>query len=151
MSKADRIFIDNCRQILEHGFSSEQEKVRPVWEDGSPAHTLKVFGLVNRYDLAEEFPILTIRPINLRAAVDEVLWIWQRKSSNIHDLNSRIWDSWADPDGSIGKAYGYQMAKKYRFKEGEFDQVDRVLFDLKNNPYSRRILTSMYNFEDCTK
>ena len=148
MGKADAIFIDNCREILEHGISTEKEKVRPVWADGVPAHTLKRFGLVNRYDLGEEFPILTIRPINYKAAIDEVLWIWQKKSNNIHDLNSHIWDSWADPDGSIGKAYGYQMGKKFRFKEGMFDQVDRVLFDLKNNPYSRRILTNMYNFED---
>ena len=148
MSQADRIFIENCCQILEHGVSTENEKVRPVWEDGIPAHTCKFFGLVNRYDLAAEFPILTIRPINYRAAIDEVLWIWQKKSSNIHDLGSHIWDSWADADGSIGKAYGYQLGKKYQFKEGMFDQVDRVLYDLKNNPYSRRILTSMYNFED---
>jgi thymidylate synthase len=148
MSLADRIFIENCRQILEHGVSTENEKVRPVWEDGTPAYTIKAFGVVNRYDLGAEFPILTIRPINYRAAIDEVLWIWQRKSGNIRDLNSHIWDSWADPDGSIGKAYGYQLAQKHQYREGMFDQVDRVLFDLKNNPYSRRILTSMYNFAD---
>ena len=148
MSQADRIFIQNCRQILESGISTENEKVRPVWEDGTPAFTQKLFGIVNRYDLGSEFPILTIRPINYRACIDEILWIWQKKSNNIHDLNSHIWDSWADPDGSIGKAYGYQLGKKYRFNEGLFDQVDRVLFDLKNNPYSRRILTSMYNFDD---
>lgn len=148
MSHADRLFIDNCRQILDHGYSSAQEKVRPVWSDGTPAHTMKSFGLVNRYDLSKEFPLLTLRKINYRKAIDEVLWIWQKKSNNTNDLNSHIWDSWADPDGSIGKAYGYQMAQKHQYKEGLFDQVDRVLFDLTHNPYSRRITTSMFNFQD---
>ncbi len=148
MAYADTVFIENCQRILREGVSTEKEKNRPVWPDGAPAYTYKIFGLVNRYDLSTYFPILTLRPINYHAAIDEVLWIWQKKSNNIRDLNSRIWDSWADADGSIGKAYGYQMGKKYRFKEGLFDQVDRVLYDLKHNPYSRRILTSMYNFED---
>lgn len=148
MSKADQIFIANCRQILDHGYEQRDGMTRPHWEDGSPAYTKKSFGLVNRYDLAEEFPILTVRPINFKAAVDELLWIWQKKSNRVEDLNSRIWDSWVGPDGTIGKAYGYQLAVKHMYKEGEFDQVDRVLYDLKNQPQSRRILTNMYNHAD---
>ena len=148
MSKADFIFIENCKEILENGFSTENEKVRPHWEDGTTAYTIKKFGVVNRYDLSEEFPILTLRFTNWKAAIDEILWIWQKKSNNIHDLNSHIWDEWASEDGSIGKAYGYQLGIKHQYKEGMFDQVDRVLFDLKNNPYSRRIMTNIYTFAD---
>ncbi|MBE7091101.1 MAG: thymidylate synthase [Clostridiales bacterium] len=148
MSKADVIFIENCKDIIANGFSDKDMPVRPKWLDGTPAHTVKKFGVVNRYNLAEEFPILTVRKINFRAAVDELLWIWQKKSNNVNDLNSHIWDSWADETGSIGKAYGYQLGKKAKYKEGEFDQVDRVLFDLKNNPSSRRIMTNIYNFDD---
>ena len=148
MSKADTIFIEMCKDILENGYSSEGEKVRAVWNDGQPAYTIKKFGIVNRYDLSEEFPILTLRPTNLKAAIDEILWIWQKKSNNIHDLNSHIWDSWADETGSIGKAYGYQLGVRHKYAEGEFDQVDRVLYDLKNNPYSRRIIVNMYNHSD---
>lgn len=148
MSKADVIFKEMCRDILENGFSSEGQQVRARWEDGTPAHTIKKFGVVNRYDLSEEFPILTLRYTNLRAAIDELLWIWQKKSNNIKDLNSRIWDSWADENGSIGKAYGYQMRIKHKYPEGEFDQVDRVLYDLRHNPYSRRIITNMYVHSD---
>ena len=148
MSKADDIFISMCRDIIENGFSSHGNNVRAKWEDGTPAHTIKKFAVVNRYDLSEEFPILTLRPTNLKAAIDEILWIWQRKSNNTHDLNSRIWDSWADQQGSIGKAYGYQLGIKHKYREGEFDQVDRVLFDLKHNPYSRRIIVNMYNHND---
>lgn len=148
MSKADIVFIEMCKEILKSGVSSEGEIVRARWEDGSPANTIKKFGMVNRYNLSEEFPILTLRPTNLKAAVDEILWIWQKKSSNIKYLNSRIWDSWADEDGSIGKAYGYQLGIKHIYKEGEFDQVDRLLFDLKNNPYSRRLIVNMYNHDD---
>ncbi len=148
MGIADEIFIKNCRDILDNGYSTENEKVRPRWEDGSFAYTLKKFGVVNRYDLSKEFPILTLRKTNYKAAIDEILWIWQKKSNNINDLNSHIWDSWADETGSIGKAYGYQLGIKHKYKEGEFDQVDRVLYDLKNNPYSRRIMTNIYNFED---
>ncbi len=148
MSKADVIFIENCKDIIANGFSDKDMSVRPKWLDGVPAHTVKKFGVVNRYNLAEEFPILTVRKINFRAAVDELLWIWQKKSNNVNDLNSHIWDSWADETGSIGKAYGYQLGKKAKYKEGEFDQVDRVLFDLKNNPASRRIMTNIYNFDD---
>ena len=148
MSKADIIFKDMCSDILLNGISSEGQIVRPKWEDGTPAHTIKKFGVVNRYDLSEEFPILTLRPTFLKGAIDELLWIWQKKSNNINDLNSHIWDEWADKDGSIGKAYGYQMQVKYKYKEGEFDQVDRVLYDLKHNPYSRRIMTNIYNFQD---
>lgn len=148
MSKADEIFIHMCKDIIENGTSSEGEVVRAKWEDGSLAHTIKKFAVVNRYDLSEEFPIMTLRATNLKAAVDEILWIWQKKSNNINDLNSKIWDSWANEDGSIGKAYGYQLGLKHKYKEGEFDQVDRVLFDLKNNPYSRRIIAHMYNHED---
>ncbi len=151
MSKADDIFISNCRQILEHGFSSENEEVRPKWPDGTSAYTYKSFGIINRYNLAEEFPILTQRYINFKAAVDEILWIWQKKSNNVHDLSSHIWDEWADADGSIGKAYGYQLQVKHKYKEGDFDQVDRVLYDLKNNPYSRRILTNIYTHQDLSE
>lgn len=148
MSKADGIFISMCKDILENGVSSEGENVRAKWEDGSLAHTIKKFAVVNRYDLSEEFPILTLRPTNLKAAIDELLWIWQKKSNNIKDLNSHIWDSWADKEGSIGKAYGYQLGIKHKYREGEFDQVDRLLYDLKHNPYSRRIIANMYNHGD---
>ena len=148
MSRADEIFISNMKDILENGFSDENLKVRPHWEDGTPAHTIKKFGIVNRYNLQEEFPIMTIRRTAFKSCVDELLWIWQKKSNNIHDLKSHIWDSWADETGSIGKAYGYQLAKKSIYPEGEFDQVDRVLYDLKHNPQSRRIMTNIYNFED---
>lgn len=148
MSRADEIFIRNMTDILEKGFSDENLPVRPKWEDGTPAHTIKLFGVVNRYNLQEEFPILTIRRTAFKSCLDELLWIWQKKSNNIHDLHSHIWDSWADESGSIGKAYGYQLGKKAIYKEGEFDQVDRVLFDLKHNPTSRRIMTNIYNFED---
>ena len=148
MSKADITFIEMCRDILDHGFSSEGEKVRAVWKDGESAHTIKKFGIVNRYDLSQEFPILTLRPTNLKAAIDELLWIWQIKSNNVKDLNSHIWDSWSDETGSIGKAYGYQLQIKHQYAEGEFDQVDRVLYDLKNNPYSRRMIVNLYNHSD---
>ena len=148
MSYADKIFVKNIKDILENGVWDTDYNVRPRWEDGKPAHTVKKFGLVNRYDLSEELPILTLRKINFNAAIDEILWIWQKKSNNVNDLNSHIWDSWADENGSIGKAYGYQLAQKHIYKEGEFDQVDRVLYDLKNNPSSRRIMTNIYNFED---
>ncbi len=148
MSKADIIFVDMCRGIIDNGFSSEGENVRAKWEDGTPAHTIKSFGIVNRYNLAEEFPALTLRPTNLKAATDELLWIWQKKSSNVNDLNSCIWDAWADETGSIGQAYGYQLGVKHRYAEGEFDQVDRVLFDLKNTPYSRRIMTNIFVHQD---
>ncbi|MDY4187002.1 MAG: thymidylate synthase [Candidatus Borkfalkiaceae bacterium] len=148
MSYADKVFIDNCRQIVEKGVWDRDYPVRPHWDDGTPAHTKKVFGIVNRYDLQKEFPILTIRKTAFKSAIDEILWIWQKKSNNVHDLKSHIWDSWADETGSIGKAYGYQLGVKNIYKEGEFDQVDRVLYDLKNNPTSRRILTNIYNFAD---
>lgn len=148
MSVADDIFIRMCKDILENGVSTEGEKVRPKWEDGSFAYTIKQFGVVNRYDLSKEFPALTLRRTALKSAVDEMLWIWQKKSNNINDLKSHIWDSWADEDGSIGKAYGYQMSVKHKYKEGDMDQVDRVIFDLKNNPYSRRIMTNIYVHED---
>ena len=148
MSKADYIFIEMCKDILENGFSSEGEDVRAKWEDGIKAHTIKKFCAVNRYDLSEEFPALTLRPTNVKAAIDEILWIWQKKSANTCDLNSKIWDAWADESGSIGKAYGYQLGVKHKYSEGEFDQVDRVLFDLKNNPYSRRIMTNIYVHQD---
>ncbi|MCI8976229.1 thymidylate synthase [bacterium 1xD8-48] len=148
MSMADEIFISMCRDILENGTSTEGEKVRPHWEDGTPAYTIKKFGVVNRYDLSEEFPIMTLRRTAIKSAVDEMLWIWQKKSNNIHELHSHIWDEWADEDGSIGKAYGYQMGVKHQYKEGMMDQVDRVIFDLKNNPFSRRILTNLYVHQD---
>jgi len=151
MSKADEIFINMCNSILNHGFSSEGQDVRPVWSDGTKAHTIKQFGVVNRYDLSKEFPALTLRPTAIKSAVDEMLWIWQKKSNNINDLKSHIWDEWADENGSIGKAYGYQMAVKYQFKQGEMDQVDNVIWNLKNNPYSRRIITNIYNFKDLSE
>ncbi len=151
MSKADKLFVNMCEKILIEGFSTEGEAVRARWEDGSPAYTIKTFGVVNRYDLSEEFPALTLRPTAIKSAMDEILWIWQRKSNNIHDLKPHIWDEWADADGSIGKAYGYQMAKKYKFAQGEMDQVDNVLWQLKNQPQSRRILTNIYNFADLSE
>ena len=151
MSKADGLFVNMCEQILTDGFSTEGETVRAHWEDGSPAYTIKTFGVVNRYDLSEEFPALTLRPTAIKSAMDEILWIWQRKSNNIHDLKPHIWDEWADEDGSIGKAYGYQMAKKYQFAQGEMDQVDNVLWQLKNQPQSRRIMTNIYNFADLSE
>ena len=148
MSYADKVFIEMCRDIIDNGTSTEGEKVRPRWEDGTPAYTVKKFGVVNRYDLRKEFPALTLRRTGIKSCTDELLWIWQKKSNNIHDLNSHIWDSWADEDGSIGKAYGYQMGVKHVYKEGMMDQVDRVLYDLKNNPYSRRIMTNIYVHQD---
>ena len=151
MSRADRIFIDMCRDILENGTDTRGEPVRPHWPDGEAAYTIKRFGIVNRYDLREEFPALTLRRTALKSATDEILWIWQKKSNNIHDLHSHIWDAWADEDGSIGKAYGYQLGVKHSYKEGMFDQVDRVLYDLKHNPYSRRILTNLYVHADLSE
>ncbi len=152
MSRADELFIQNCRDILDNGRWDTDLQVRPRWEDtGESAHTVKRFGIVNRYDLSEEFPILTIRRTFWKSAVDELLWIWQKKSNNVHELRSRVWDAWADENGSIGKAYGYQLGVKYKFPEGEFDQVDRVLYDLRHNPASRRILTSLYNFADLSE
>ncbi|MGI5936445.1 MAG: thymidylate synthase [Oscillospiraceae bacterium] len=148
MSYADEVFIQNCKDILENGVWDTDQQVRPRWDDGTPAHTVKKFGIVNRYDLSKEFPILTIRRTYFKSCIDELLWIWQKKSNNVKELRARIWDKWADENGSIGKAYGYQLGIKHRYPEGEFDQVDRVLYDLKHNPASRRILTSMYNFRD---
>ena len=151
MSLADRIFVEMCTDILEHGTSTEGEKVRPHWEDGSLAYTIKRFGVVNRYDLSVEFPALTLRRTAVKSATDEVLWIWQRKSNNIHDLKPHIWDEWADADGSIGKAYGYQMGVKHHYPEGDMDQVDRVIYDLTHNPFSRRIMTNMYVHSDLSE
>ena len=148
MSKADLIYRENCRAILERGVWDTDREVRPRWEDGTPAHTVKLFGVVNRYDLREEFPIMTLRRTYYRSCVDELLWIWQQKSNDVSKLHSHIWDAWADGNGTIGKAYGYQLGVKHQYPEGEFDQVDRVLYDLKHNPASRRILTNIYNFAD---
>ena len=148
MSYADKVFINMCRDIIENGTSTEGEKVRPKWEDGTAAYTIKKFGVVNRYDLSKEFQALTLRRTAIKSCVDELLWIWQKKSNNVHELKSHIWDSWADENGSIGKAYGYQMQVKHQYKEGMMDQVDRVLYDLKENPYSRRIMTNIYVHED---
>lgn len=148
MSKADQLFVSMCKDILDHGTTTEGEKVRPRWEDGSPAYTIKNFGITNRYDLREEFPALTLRRTALKSAMDEILWIYQKKSNNINDLNSHIWDQWADESGSIGKAYGYQIAQKSHYPEGDFDQMDRVLYDLEHTPFSRRIMTNMYTFAD---
>ena len=148
MSYADQVFIQNCRDILSRGVWDTDREVRPRWEDGAPAHTVKKFGIVNRYDLQEEFPLLTLRRTYWKTAVKELLWIWQEKSNDIHDLDAHIWDQWADADGSIGKAYGYQLGVKHHYREGDMDQVDRVLYALKHDPASRRILTSLYNFQD---
>lgn len=148
MSKADELYRQTCLDILNNGFSDENLEVRPHWADGTPAHTIKKFGVVNRYNLAEEFPIMTLRRTYWKSAIDELLWIWQKKSNRIADLGSHVWDEWAGADGTIGKAYGYQLGIKHQYKEGQFDQVDRVLYDLKHNPASRRILTNIYNFED---
>ena len=151
MSRADELFVAMCTDILEHGTTTEGQRVRPHWQDGTPAYTIKQFGVVNRYDLRQEFPALTLRRTALKSCMDEVLWIYQRKSSNVHDLNSHIWDAWADKDGSIGKAYGYQIGVKSHYPEGDFDQMDRVLFDLKNTPFSRRIMTNTYVFADLSE
>ena len=151
MSKADQLFVRMCTDILDHGTTTEGQKVRPHWEDGTPAYTIKNFGVTARYDLREEFPALTLRRTALKSAMDEILWIYQRKSNNIHDLNSHIWDEWADESGSIGKAYGYQIAQKSHYPEGDFDQMDRVLYDLSHTPYSRRIMTNMYTFADLSE
>ena len=148
MSMADKIFIDMCKDILENGTSTEGEKVRPHWEDGSSAYTIKKFGVVNRYDLRREFPVITLRRTAIKSATEEMLWIWQQKSNNVNELHSHIWDAWADENGSIGKAYGYQMSVKHQYKEGMMDQVDRVIYDLKNNPFSRRIMTNIYVHQD---
>lgn len=151
MSKADDIFVNMCQDIIDNGTTNEGQLVRPVWPDGEAAYTIKKFGVVNRYDLREEFPALTLRRTALKSAMDEVLWIYQKKSNNIHDLNSHIWDEWADEEGSIGKAYGYQIAQKSHYPEGDMDQMDRVLYDLKHNPFSRRIMTSTYTFADLSE
>jgi len=151
MSYADELFIQNCKDILENGVWDTDMEVRPKWEDGKSAHTISRFGIVNRYDLEKEFPILTLRRTYWKSALNELLWIWQKKSNNINDLKSHIWDQWADETGSIGKAYGYQLGIKHKYSEGEFDQVDRVLFDLRNNPNSRRIMTNIYNHQDLSE
>lgn len=151
MSLADELFIENCRDILENGISDEDRSVRPRWEDGTPAHTIKKFCIVNRYDLRKEFPIMTLRRIYYRSAINEILWIYQKKSNSVADLDSHIWDAWADENGTIGKAYGYQLGVKHHFPEGEFDQVDKVLYDLKHDPGSRRIMTNMYNHADLSE
>ncbi|MBR5899996.1 MAG: thymidylate synthase [Clostridia bacterium] len=148
MSYADKVFIDTCRNIIDNGVWDTDLPVRPKWLDGTPAHTVKKFCIVNRYDLKKEFPIITLRRTAFKSAIDEILWIWQKKSNNVNELNSHIWDSWADETGSIGKAYGYQLGVKHKYKEGMFDQVDRVIYDLKNNPQSRRIMTNIYTFQD---
>lgn len=148
MSYADTLFVKMCKDIIDNGYSTEGEKVRPHWADGSSAYTIKQFGVVNRYDLSKEFPALTLRKTYIKSAVDELLWIWQKKSNNVNELKSHIWDEWADEDGSIGKAYGYQLGVKHQYKEGMMDQVDRVIYDLKHNPYSRRIMTNIYVHQD---
>ena len=151
MSRADQIFVDMCRDILDNGTSTEGERVRPHWEDGTPAYTIKKFGVVNRYNLAEEFPAITLRRTAIKSATNEMLWIWQQKSNNIHELKSHVWDEWADESGSIGKAYGYQMSIRHHYPEGDMDQVDRVIYDLKHNPFSRRIMTNMYVHADLSE
>lgn len=148
MSYADKVFIDMCRDILDNGTGTKGEEVRAKWEDGQPAHTIKKFGVINRYDLSREFPVLTLRRTAIKSCIDELLWIWQKKSNNVRDLNSHIWDSWTDEEGSIGKAYGYQLGVKHSYKEGMMDQVDRLLLDLKNNPFSRRMITNLYVHQD---
>ncbi len=151
MSYADEVFKANCKEILTNGFSDAGCSVRPHWEDGTPAHTKKAFGVVNRYDLQKEFPVMTLRKTYFKSCIDELLWIWQKKSNNVKDLSSHIWDSWADENGSIGKAYGYQLSIKHKYPEGEFDQVDRILYDLKHHPESRRIISNIYNHSDLSE
>ena len=151
MSYADEVFIQNCKDILANGVWDTDRSVRPRWEDGTSAHTIKKFCLVNRYDLKKEFPIITVRRQYFKSALDELLWIWQKKSNNVHELSSRIWDAWADESGSIGKAYGYQLGVKHHYPEGDMDQVDKVIWDLKNNPTSRRIMTNIYTFSDLSE
>lgn len=151
MSLADQIFISNCRDIIDNGVWDTDREVRPRWEDGAPAHTVKKFGIVNRYDLSKEFPILTIRRTYWKSAIDELLWIWQAKSNNVRELRTRVWDAWADENGSIGKAYGYQLGVKHHYPEGDMDQVDKVIWDLKHNPASRRIMTNIYTFADLSE
>ncbi|MBO4920623.1 MAG: thymidylate synthase [Lachnospiraceae bacterium] len=151
MSVADDLFIKMCTDILENGTSTEDEKVRPHWEDGTPAYTIKKFGVVNRYDLSKEFPAMTLRKVPIKTATDEILWIWQKKSNKVSELGSHIWDQWVDENGTIGKAYGYQLGVKHKYKEGMFDQVDRVIYDLKNNPFSRRIITNIYVHQDLSE
>ena len=151
MSRADELFLQTCQEILTNGVWDTDQNVRPRWEDGTPAHTIKKFGIVNRYNLQEEFPILTVRRTYWKTAIDEILWIWQKKSNNIHDLNAKIWDQWADETGSIGKAYGYQLGVKHHYPEGDMDQVDRVIWTLKNDPASRRIMTNLYNHHDLSE
>ena len=168
MSYADKVFKENLRSIIEEGTSTEGQKVRPHWEDGTPAYTIKQFGISNTYDLRKEFPAITVRKTALKSCMDEILWIYQKKSNNIHDLNSHIWDQWADKDGSIGKAYGYQVGKRFlhhrsnelplsevypsvisQSRLGEkykiyLDQMDGALYDLRNTPFSRRIMISLW-------
>ena len=151
MSYADEVFIANCKDILENGVWDTDFEVRPHWEDGTPAHTIKKFGIVNRYDLTKEFPVMTLRRTAFKSCVDELLWIWQKKSNKVADLTTHIWDSWTDDEGTIGKAYGYQLGVKHHYKEGEFDQVDRILYDLKHNPTSRRILSNIFNHHDLSE
>lgn len=147
---ADNIFIENCKNILQNGTWDNSSVVRPSWQDGRPAHTISLFGIINRYNLQKEFPILTLRRTYLKNCIEELFWIWQQKSSDTTKLNCNIWDAWAK-NGNIGCAYGEQLSIKHKYPEGEFDQVDRVLFDLKNNPSSRRIITNIYNHADLHK
>ncbi|MCI2062836.1 MAG: thymidylate synthase [Eubacteriaceae bacterium] len=151
MSRADKLFVEMCSDILENGYSTEGQKVRPHWEDGEAAYTVKQFGVVHRYDLQEEFPAVTLRPTPIKSASEEMLWIWQKKSNRISELGSHVWDEWADENGTIGKAYGYQLGVKYKFKQGVMDQVDNVIWQLKNEPYSRRIMTNLFNFADLSE
>ena len=154
MTEADKNFIDTCKEILNHGYSSEGTGVRTRWEDGKEANYISIVGVTNKYDVEKEFPMITLRnnTNTVKRAIDEILWIWQKKSNKVSELNSHIWDQWADEKGTIGKAYGYQLAKKYKFKtkEGikEMDQVDYVLYLLKNDPASRRIMTNIFNHEE---
>lgn len=143
----DDIFIKMVNDILENGSFNFNEKARAKWEDGTKAQTIKKFGIINRYDLSKEFPIQTQRPVNFKMAIDEILWIWQKKSNKIEELNSKIWNRWAK-NGNIGKAYGYQMSIKHKYNEGWFDQVDRIIYLLKNDSQSRRMITNIYVHND---
>lgn len=154
MTQADKNFIETCKEILEHGYSSEGTGVRTRWEDGTEANYISIVGVSNKYDVEKEFPMITLRnnTNTVKRAIDEILWIWQKKSNKVSDLNSHIWDQWAGEDGTIGKAYGYQLAKKYEFKTKEgmqtLDQVDYMLYLLKHDPASRRIMTNIFDFGD---
>jgi thymidylate synthase len=151
MSLADQIFISNCRDIIDNGVWDTDREVRPRWEDGAPAHTVKKFGIVNRYDLSKEFPILTIRRTYWKSAIDELLWIWQAKSNNVRELRTRVWDAWADENGELGPVYGKQW-RSWQCPDGRVvDQISDLINQIKTNPDSRRLMVCAWNPADVDK